>query len=137
MKRQVSAGGVVFIRDGEVKMLLIKDHNSKWALPKGLVEKSESNEEAALREVNEETGLTGIRIIKYAGEISYFFVFEGEKIFKTVYFFLIESKTKETKPEREIKDAQWFSPKESLEKIGYKNTKEILENAIKMLENLK
>lgn len=131
MKREISAGGVV-IRDKE--MLLIKDSYGRWSLPKGLIEKNETTEEAALREVREETGLKNIELVKKIGEIKYFYQLKGEKIFKIVIFFLMKTEDKELKAQWEIQDAKWFSIDEALEKIDYKNTKIIIEKALELIK---
>jgi 8-oxo-dGTP pyrophosphatase MutT (NUDIX family) len=152
MKRELSSGGVVFRREGSsIKVLLIKDSYDRWALPKGLVEEGETNEQAALREIQEETGLKNLEIVEYLGEVRYFYRLkktkEGEdgkqlssfykedyeNISKTVKFFLVETKDSEVRISWEIKGAQWFSPEEALKKIEYKNTKEVMGRAVKLL----
>ncbi|MBI5061189.1 MAG: NUDIX domain-containing protein [Candidatus Aenigmarchaeota archaeon] len=92
MKTEISAGGVVF--RGK-KILLIKDSYGRWSLPKGHIEKGETAEQAALREIKEETGIDG-RIIELLGEIKYFFQLKGEKIFKIAKFFLVEASNDKT-----------------------------------------
>ena len=65
-----SAGGVVFrVRNSRPEVLLIRDLSyDDWFLPKGHVESDESLEGAALREIEEETGLTDLEIVKYLGD---------------------------------------------------------------------
>ena len=65
---EISAGGIVY-NTRTKKVLLILDPNNKWGIPKGLVEKGESIENAAMREVREETGLKNVKIIKDLGAI--------------------------------------------------------------------
>ena len=60
-----------------------------WTLPKGTPESAETIEETALREVVEETGLE-VRILAPVGAIDYFFTQDGDRIHKTVHFFLME-----------------------------------------------
>ena len=83
---EVSAGGVVYRRDGDKILFLIGKHSGyhKWVLPKGLVEKGESQMEAAVREVEEEVGVVAkivdmspLKIIEY-----YYFADMGEIINK-------------------------------------------------------
>lgn len=132
MKREISAGGVVYNTKTK-KFLLIKDSYGRWSLPKGLIEKGESTEQAALREVEEETGLKNLKIIKKLGSIKYIYTLKGQKIFKIVTFFLMETDRIRLKPQWEIKGARWFEPKESLEKIGYANSKSILKEALRAI----
>ncbi len=134
MKREFSAGGLVFHKNKETEVLLIKDHAGRWSLPKGHIEKGETTKETALREVSEETGLKKLKIITRLGEIKYFFQLKGEKIFKIVVFFLMEAEDTKLKVQWEIQDAKWFPVEEIREMIGYKNQKNIIENAIKFLK---
>lgn len=132
MKREISAGGIVWNRKTD-KILLIRDSYGRWALPKGVIEKGETSEQAAVREVQEETGLKNLKIIEKLGEIKYYYQLKGEKIFKIVIFFLMETEDIELKHEWEIKEAQWFEPQEALGKIEYKNSKSLLSKAIEKL----
>ncbi len=78
-----SSGGVVARHmDGAVHLLLIRDPYGKWGLPKGHVEDGESSREAALREVREETGLTGLDAGPSLGTIDWYFRFKGELVHK-------------------------------------------------------
>jgi len=83
MKRVFSAGGVVYkFNKGQLNILLIATQKGKiWALPKGIVEKGEDPKDAALREIKEETGVSG-KIIDEVGETSYWFSIEGENTLK-------------------------------------------------------
>ena len=67
MREEISAGGVVLFGNA---ILLLRKFNGDWVLPKGKVEEGENNEEAALREVAEETGVKA-ETLKYLGEIHY------------------------------------------------------------------
>lgn len=82
MKREFSAGGIVFNNQGQV---LVTQHSSNkhWSFPKGHIEKGQSSKEAALREVKEEVGIEA-EIIGKVGQSSYVFQNKGEKIFKDV-----------------------------------------------------
>ncbi len=135
MKREISAGGVVFRKDGETKVLLIKDPSGKWSLPKGLIEKGETSEQAALREVSEETGLKKLKIIEKLGDIKYYYKLKGETIFKIVVFFLMEAEDSDLTPQWEIQDAKWFPIGDALENIGYKNSKDIVSLAIERIRS--
>jgi len=137
LKKQVSAGGVVFRRDSDgVKIVLVsvKD-GSVWTLPKGLIEKGERPEVAAVREVQEETGLKG-RIVDSLDTISYWYFLKDEntKYHKTVYYYLMEYAEGSTDDhDWEVKEASWFSIDDALKMVKYKGDREILERAKKRL----
>ncbi|GAB6183388.1 NUDIX hydrolase [Thermodesulfovibrio hydrogeniphilus] len=137
MKRHYSAGGVVYkIENGQIKILLIATKNKTvWAFPKGHVESGEKGEETALREIKEETGIEG-KIVDELGEVSYWFVLEGQKCFKIVKYFLVEYTGGEIFPQWEIDTAEWFSVDEALEKLTYKSDKEILKKAMEKILNI-
>jgi len=133
MKREFSAGGVVF-KDGEV--LLIKTPSGAWSFPKGNIEPGEKPEETALREVWEETGIKG-EIIDYVGEIHYWYTLKGERIFKTVKYYLMKYKEGNPKPSWEVKDAKFFPIEEAKRLLKYKGDREIFKKALKLKEKLK
>ena len=92
---EVSAGGLVVDRSGQhPQAALIGRHDRRgrllWSLPKGHLEPGESAEEAARREVEEETGIRG-RLLAPLGVIDFWFVAEGRRIHKTVHHYLFEA----------------------------------------------
>lgn len=138
---QVSAGGVVFkYLNSEIKICLIARRNKKklvWCLPKGHVEPDETLEETALREVKEETGLSGI-LLGPLGTITYQFFDPSTKkrIFKTVHFFLIRYQSGTTADhDDEVESVRWFPIDEALKIIEYKDEHNILEKAKAKLLN--
>ncbi|MBI1977165.1 MAG: NUDIX hydrolase [Candidatus Omnitrophica bacterium] len=141
--RQISSGGVVFKRAPlGVQVCLIARRRFQelvWCLPKGHVEPNESFEEAALREVKEETGISA-RILAPLGPIRYSFfdLEERKRILKTVHFFLMRySKGKLTDHDDEVECAKWFLLGEALQNAEYPSEKEILKSAIRKLKALK
>lgn len=134
IKLEISAGGVVYKKTNKgIKILLIKDSYGRWTLPKGKIEKDETPEQAALREIGEETGLSKIKIIDKLDKINYYYRQKNQLIYKTVYHFLIEGDNEQLAPNYEIQDAQWFDIDEGIKRIAYKNTKNILKIARKKL----
>ena len=90
--RETSAGGVVFRMDaGTPLFLLIRDSYANWGFPKGHVETGEAAEEAALREVREETGLGELASRGLIDTIDWYFRFRGRLIHKSCHFFLMET----------------------------------------------
>ena len=137
IKTQVSSGGVIFRKNNdmvEIALVSVKD-GKVWCLPKGIVDKGESPEKTAVREVSEETGLRG-RIIEKLGEIKYwYYIKEGNiKCRKTVHFFLMEYEGGDVADhDWEVDSASWFQIDEALKKVNYKSEKELLEKAKKNL----
>lgn len=137
LKTQVSSGGVIFRRYNdmvEIAMVAVKG-GDVWCLPKGLVEKGETPEETAMREVAEETGLRG-KVIKKIGDISYWYYIRGEnaKCRKTVHFYLMEYEGGSTDDHSwEVDKAAWFIMDEALNKVSYKGDRGILEKAREMI----
>lgn len=95
---EVSAGGVV-IHNGN--FLLLKKFSNEWVLPKGRLEYNETKEVAAVREVQEESGILG-KIVKYLGFVKYDYQHnDGEKVKKTVHYFYMEPEDLSLNPQRE------------------------------------
>jgi 8-oxo-dGTP diphosphatase len=131
-RNEVSAGGVVFRRSGEsIEVLIILDAiaHRKWALPKGLVNKGESPEQTALREVQEETGVRG-RIVAPLGEEKYVYTARGVRVFKTVYYYLLEYESgSEQDHDHEVQEARWMPIPEAIALVAYKGAKDVLKRA--------
>lgn len=122
MKFEFSAGGIVYCQKGkDYYFALILDSYGQWTFPKGKIEKGEKPEIAALREVEEETGLSNLRVVKLVKKIDYWFK-KPDLVHKFVYFYLMEasSNTELSHQKEEVKDAQWFRPNQAIKIIGYK-----------------
>jgi 8-oxo-dGTP diphosphatase len=132
-RREYSAGGVV-IKDRR-EVLLIKNPSGVWTFPKGHIEPGETKEEAAVREVKEETNIDA-EIVDYLGEISYFFVWGGVRIYKTVYFYLMRYVSGIPVPSWEVKDARFFPLEKAERRLKYKGDKEIFSKALQKLSLL-
>jgi 8-oxo-dGTP pyrophosphatase MutT (NUDIX family) len=138
IKRQVSAGGVIFRKnDSSIEIALIAVKGGYvWCLPKGIIDKGESPEMAAVREVSEETGLQG-RIIEKLGEINYWYYIKEEeaRCRKTVHFFLIEYQSGDTsRHDFEVDLVSWFPINDALKKASYKGEREIIAKAREILK---
>ncbi len=140
LQKQTSAGGVIFKKaNNSVQIILVSVRNGQsWCLPKGIINKGETTEEAALREVHEETGLIG-RIIDSLGHINYWYFIKEEnvKCRKTVFFFLMEYVSGDTADhDIEVDEAQWFSLEAALEKVSFRGDRTMIEKAIEKLRSL-
>jgi len=131
MPIEKSAGAVVFRReDNKIKYLLIQYTWGHWEFPRGLIEKGETLEETARREIKEEAGVEDIKFIPGFKEwFKFFFRLKGKNVMKIATFLLAETKTKEVRLSFEHKDYAWLEYDEALEKLTFKNSKEILKKA--------
>ena len=138
MKLEFSAGGIVVKEEANKMFILVAQHSQHhgWVFPKGLIgdkKEKETKENAALREVEEETGIKG-RIIKPLQPVTYWYVFEKEKIKKTVYYFLMEFVKGDTKNhDFEMENVEWVPIEEVEKKLTYKSDKEVWQEAKKQL----
>jgi 8-oxo-dGTP pyrophosphatase MutT (NUDIX family) len=140
MKKQFSAGGVVFRKSADTIQILMGKHSQShaWVFPKGLIGDkidNEGTEETALREVEEETGVLG-KIIAPLTPKEYWFMWEGEKIHKTVSYFLMEFISEDkSKKDDEMEEVGWITFDEVGQKLKYPSDKKIWEEAKQLLIN--
>ena len=137
-RNEVSAGGVVYRTvENNFDVLICKDAGyHKWVLPKGLVGKSETNEQAAVREVREEVGVEARIIITLGEPERYIYTARGVRVFKSVYYFLMEYLSgNEQDHDAEMEAVKWVPLSEAIEVVAYKETKDILMRAQEYLAN--
>lgn len=134
--RDVSAGGVIVQRtNDEIEVVLVgREHPEHWTIPKGTPLVGETIEQAAIREVGEETGLR-VRIVELLGEITYRFAVRGTRHQKTVHFFLMQAIGGDTaNHDWEYDYAEWLPAEEALGRISFPNEAAILEEAIQVAQ---
>jgi 8-oxo-dGTP pyrophosphatase MutT (NUDIX family) len=142
---EVSAGGLVIDSTGKLGLLIgrrdQKDSSGQkilWSLPKGHIEAGETPEQAAIREVAEETGIQS-EIDKSLGIIDFWFMAGGKRIHKTVHHFLFrESGGLLAAQESEVDEVAWFPLSEIVDKLAYPDEKKLIArtNATEELESL-
>ncbi len=137
MNRVYSSGGVV-LRKSEEKLYLLlvrKKDSGVWTLPKGHLDEGETEREAAVREVEEETGYTVI-IGERVGEIHFTYTKNGQPFEEIASLFLMQPlRCGRREATQEISDAQWFSIDEALRVMTYENEKNIVTLAVKSWKN--
>src|SRR5579859_6446355 len=141
MRFEFSAGGIVYKKDKNNILILVSQHSQHhgWVFPKGLIGdhiKGESKEATALREVEEETGITG-EIIKDLTPVTYWYMFEGKKIKKTVYYFLMRYVSGNTDShDFEMENVEWLSEDKVEEKLTYRADKQVWKEAALLIHHL-
>ena len=130
---EVSAGGLVVDATGKLGLLIgrrdQKDSSGKrilWSLPKGHIEEGETPEQAALREVQEETGIESV-IDKSLGVIDFWFMAGGKRIHKTVHHYLFRENGGLLAPqESEVDEVAWFPLSEIIDRLAYPDEKKLI-----------
>ena len=137
MPKEKSCGTIIFRKnEGEkLEFLLLHYASGHWDFPKGHVENEETEEATAIRELEEETGITKARIIPgFRAGIQYYYKKQKQTVSKEVFFFLLETKEKKVKLSKEHTGFKWLEKEEAMAQITFANSKEILQKALEFLE---
>ena len=137
MINQTSAGVVLFQNVSSEKLFLLLNYpQGHWDFVKGKIEENETLYETARRETKEETGISNIEFIDgFEENIEYDFKFKREDVHKKVIFFIAKTDTKKIRLSHEHNDYLWSGYSESLKKITYQGSKNILIKANEFLLN--
>jgi 8-oxo-dGTP pyrophosphatase MutT (NUDIX family) len=134
---ETSAGGlIVDVVDGRAYTAVIARRNRagrlEWCLPKGHLEGSETPQQAAVREIFEETGIEG-RILRHLATIDYWFAGTDRRVHKVVYHYLLEATGGElttlNDPDREAEDVAWVNLSEVASRLAYPNERHVVATA--------
>ena len=138
---QHSAGGVAFRSDGPKHEIAVirTTEEGRWQLPKGIVDPGETPEQAAVREVSEEAGLT-CKLLDPIDTIEYWFVasYDGPKkrYHKKVSFYLMEYLSGDVSDhDHEVTEARWVTFDEALSMLSFQNEKAVVEKARQMVRS--
>lgn len=123
-----AAGGIVYNHKNQILMIF---RDGKWDLPKGKIEGKEEKEVCAIREVEEECGVSSLEILQYMKETYHTYKLNGENILKRIYWYkMTTSFNGKLTPQTQegITIARWVNKKDILKKINssYGNIKELL-----------
>jgi 8-oxo-dGTP pyrophosphatase MutT (NUDIX family) len=139
--QETSAGGlVVRTIGGDAEAALIgrldRYGRLRWSLPKGHVEPGETTEQTAVREVREETGITG-SIVAPLGSLSYSFMVSGRRVYKRVHHFLMTAESGElSDADVEVTEVAWVPVHRLQRVLAYTAERRIAQRAEKMLADI-
>ncbi|HXL87143.1 MAG TPA: NUDIX domain-containing protein [Gemmatimonadaceae bacterium] len=139
VREQVSAGGVVFRRDKDRTEVVIVavGGNNRWQLPKGLIEKDEKPEIAAVREAREEGG-TDSEVVEHIETVEYWYagLDGGERVrfHKRVHFYLLRYLSGDTgNHDWEVNEARWVPIDDAESQLAFENERRVVERAKQLI----
>lgn len=141
---ETSAGGLVIDgldgpKESQVAALIGRiDRRGRmlWSLPKGHIERGETAEQTAIREVAEETGIQG-SVLAALGSIDYWFVTEGRRVHKTVHHYLMRFAGGELSDEDvEVTEVAWVPLHELPKRLAYADERRLAEVAHELIDTL-
>lgn len=136
MEEAVSSGLIPYrTTRGKREYLVLKSRTRDWEFPKGTVEDEEELQQTAKREVKEETGISGIKIIDgFREDYSYYFEIDNTKIHKTVHLFVGHAFENSVSLSKEHVDYQWRTYDEAKNTLTHSGVKNILTKVHKFLD---
>ena len=134
--REKSCGAVVFINNQEkTRYLLLNYAAGHWDFVKGNVETNETEKQTVTRELQEETSITDAQFIdNFRESINYFYRRQGLTVNKEVVFYIIESESEKVQLSFEHTGFVWLDFHHAIEKLTFKNAKDVLQKAHDFLE---
>jgi len=141
VSNEISAGGIAIrIEDGIAYAACIGRRNRagrlEWCLPKGHLEAGETPQQAAVREVAEETGIDA-EIIQPLGTIDYWFTGDDRRVHKVVHHFLLEAQsgdiTTAKDPDQEAEEARWIPVARLSSELAFPNERKMAQAAAALL----
>lgn len=133
MIREFSAGGVLVRRfQGRPFVAAVRvKQGTVLALPKGHIENGESAADAARREVREEAGLDG-ELVEKLGDVKYWYVRGGERVFKVVSFFLLKYRSGSLRDyqREEVDGAEWLPLTDAPQLLAYRGERDMAATAL-------
>jgi bis(5'-nucleosidyl)-tetraphosphatase len=135
MPREKSCGAVVYTSNGEIQYLLLKYGAGHWDFVKGQMEAHESEKTTAVRELQEETGISDARFVDGFREKIHYFYRRGRKtIYKEVAYFLVEALSDKVELSYEHVGYAWLKYENALERLTFRNARNVMKKAHRFLE---
>ena len=134
MGHEISAG-VILARKAPHREYLLLDYGSHWDFPKGHIEPGESPKTAAMRELQEETGIRDAPFVPgFQESMRYFYRKAGEGMQKVVIYFLAETPTGDVSLSHEHSGYVWLPFEDALKRLTFRNARDLLAKADSFLE---
>ena len=135
MRKEKSCGAVIMrYQEGVYSTLLVKHTQGHWGFPKGHKEEGETEQETAIRETLEETGLTVTLDSGFCDSSTYW---PQPDVYKKVIYFLGKVESGNEQPDyHEIEEVKWFRVSEAMAALSYPSDVAILENALKYIHRM-
>lgn len=129
---EIAAGAVLLTESGAETLLLHHRDEGRWCFPKGHVDPGETLAVAARREIQEETGVSDVRLASELIEVSYRFYRPAAKVnvHKTTIYFRAYTRTRETHPESTFDRAEWVSLAKARELVPYDSDRRVIDALI-------
>ena len=129
--REPTAGGIVFRMSKDqkdIEILLIQDSKNRWTIPKGHIEHGETAKQTAIREIDEETGLTHIQVLTWLGKIHFKYRRLDKLVLMTTQIYLVRSMDDSEIPQKEkwMNGIKWFTFSEALDAIEYDDIEKLM-----------
>jgi len=137
MTVEATSAGAILFRDtrGRREYLLLKSRPGDWEFPKGGVEGGEELQQTAIREVQEESGISDFRLIDgFRDDYDYVFEANGKTIHKTVHLFIAKSFEASAEISTEHRDLQWRDYEQAINTITQDGPRDILADARRFLD---
>jgi 8-oxo-dGTP pyrophosphatase MutT (NUDIX family) len=129
---EFSAGGVVLDEQGRVLLIRARDLRNQpvWTLPKGALVSGETSEQAAVREVREETGYR-CAVVRELPAVTYWFQRGGRRIKKTVRWFLMRPLEKAGDHDDEVDEVMWAGRHDALARLRYDSDRRLVTSLLR------
>lgn len=132
---ETSAGGLVLDESHRGALIGRQDRRGRmvWSLPKGHIEEGETPEVAAIREIREETGISGA-IVAPLGVIDFWFMAENRRVHKTVHHFLLRAEGGELSSEdAEVDSVEWVPLADMSTRLAYADERRLMDRVQELL----
>lgn len=138
ISREATAGGVIFRvnSDGKLQILLVADHFDRWTIPKGHIEKGETAQETAIREIGEEAGVHHLEPVCWLGKIHFRYRRENILVLMStqIYLFKALGDTNDIQKEDWMNGIRWFDYDEAVDIIAYRDIAKLMRLGHRRLE---